>query len=178
MDYLNTKNNENINENSGQSNITNEICCICLNTNELDFIILNCCKQSIHRDCFIEWICYEKNELSNCAICRQEIKLLQTMITQGIFIDSINKYYENEEYGYIISKNDILRIFNKYYKDLYFTKITIISNGNETGNENGISEENNNQNNTRIRLRLIDKVMLLWVISFLFILLFYIIISR
>jgi hypothetical protein len=148
---------------------TNEICCICLNTNKFDFIILNCCKQSIHRDCLVEWICYEQNNSSNCAICRQEIVLLQNMITQGSFIDCINKYYANEEFGYIISKADILRIFNKYYNDLHFTKITIISN-NDTSSDDHVNINETVSPNRRIRLRIIDKVMLLWVISLIMIL--------
>lgn len=152
-------------------------CCICLNTKLSEYTILKCCKQNIHINCLVEWICSKNNQSFKCPICRKDVSL---SIKQGEFINIINNYNndneDNENLNIHIHKNDIIRIFEKYYNDLYFTKIILHEDLNINIDENGddINGNNNSDNNiynNRFRMiynqivsNYIDKILLLWMV--------------
>lgn len=92
-------------------------CCICLNEtlscNDSTLLKMNCCNQTLHKECFLEWIIhpmnknYNYNNKFNCVICKTKINNFDEIISLGDFIN----YIQNNKYN----KDDII-----YYKDILF----------------------------------------------------------
>lgn len=116
-------------------------CSICLNTENLHFTKLQCCGQTIHEKCLIEWF-YLQNKLNiSCPICRSHI----TNLSQVIPIDKFLTYLNNILSDQIVYSTKIKRIVCSLYNDPIVdcfreTNETII---NISNNNNGICTCNN-----------------------------------
>lgn len=109
FELQNINKDKDINEEKTIVTISEHYCCICINTTDSDFIKLQCCNQSIHETCIIEFIISINNNIYKCPTCR---KNLDIPISFGKIIDYIN---ENTE---LISKEKIQDIINNLYKDI------------------------------------------------------------
>lgn len=97
---------------NGDNNV--EYCCICINTNNDNFIKLRCCNQSIHENCVIEFITNINNNIYKCPTCR---KNLDVPISFGKIIDYISEKRES------ISKEKIQNVIINLYKDIYIKEL-------------------------------------------------------
>lgn len=86
------------------------ICCICLDsTNDVavesnTWIDMDCCKQSIHKECLLKWIvCDKSNGL--CPICRRYVSL-KNYVTLEELLQTINTVTVNAQYINGILKKD------------------------------------------------------------------------
>jgi hypothetical protein len=90
-------------------------CCICLNTFDYEFILMNCCKKYIHKQCLMDWILSEFNHMVKCPMCIQNIENINILITYEEFNMYINSLIEKEIY-----KNDNLSlVYIKFRFDRY-----------------------------------------------------------
>jgi hypothetical protein len=114
------------------NNSCEEMCCICLSNSDFhssfstEFVKMFCCNQTLHKECFLDWINYpiNKNSYNNkfdCVICKTKIKNFNDIISLGEFVN----YIENKQ---IDKRNDALvlhykRIISELYKDSIVTNI-------------------------------------------------------
>ena len=102
-------------------------CCICLgNSNFQSSLKMNCCNQTLHKECFLEWINYpvrnsNYNNKLYCIICKTKIDKFDDIITLGEFVN----YIEDKQ---VDKSNDDLvlhykKIISELYKDSIVTNI-------------------------------------------------------
>lgn len=114
------------------NNLSEENCCICLSEPYFSrsFIKMYCCNQTLHKECFLEWINYpihknsDYNNKLHCVICKTKIENFDEIITLGEFINYIETktYYRNNDSLVLHYK----KIISELYKDS-FVKIIINS---------------------------------------------------
>lgn len=124
-----------------KDNYIDNYCCICLN-DTLDFnytyppftfLKMNCCNQTLHKECFLEWIIhpvnknYNYNNKFHCVICKTKINNFDEIISLGEFINYIQNNKNNKsDIGYY--KN----ILTELYKNNIITTIMINSEDDKT----------------------------------------------
>jgi hypothetical protein len=93
----------------GSDEEDDKYCCICLNTYYTsNFIKLDCCKQSLHKKCFIELIIYYNLK---CPICRYNIDNLENKIEFIEFLNTLDMIIKSGVNLETIKVNNVLHIF-------------------------------------------------------------------
>lgn len=90
-------------------------CCICLNTLDYEFMLMNCCKKFIHKQCLMDWILSEYNQMVKCPMCIQNIENINTLITYEEFNNYIDVLIEREIY----KNNNISLVYIKFRFEKY-----------------------------------------------------------
>jgi hypothetical protein len=92
------------------------ICCICLeeilDQSKDSYFTTDCCLQSIHKRCFIEWVFSKTNKECVCPMCRKQVDDLNK-IDIGITISVLND---------IVKINDIDKKYIKNRLQSYYTQ--------------------------------------------------------
>lgn len=73
-------------------------CCICLNTFNYEFIIMNCCKKYIHKTCLMDWILSDYNKILKCPLCIQNVENINNIISYEEFNSYIDVLVQKEIY--------------------------------------------------------------------------------
>ena len=135
-----------IREYNNYNNLCEEMCCICLSNSDFhssfstEFVKMICCNQTLHKECFLEWINYpiNKNSYNNkfdCVICKTKIKNFDDIITLGEFVN----YIENKN---LDKSNDALVIhYKKIISELYKDSIITIIFNSETQDDDNFNKE-------------------------------------
>lgn len=100
------------------TNINEDLCCICLNTYNYNWITLKCCGQKIHDECLMDWLIIDTNINYKCPICRKSIQL-DEIITLGTFIDYINNK------NIVVTKKKVESLISKLYNETTIGTILI-----------------------------------------------------
>lgn len=88
-------------------------CCICLNTFDYEFIITNCCKKNIHKNCLMDWILSDYNINIKCSMCRIEFKNIKEMISYHEFKNYIHTIIQKEYSKSNLERISLINIQNK-----------------------------------------------------------------
>ena len=89
-------------------------CCICLES-DCQFLITLCCRQKIHKQCFIQWI-ITKGNMSTCPICRKEIYSIEQLVSvNDIYTELGNQKPLSQE-----QINNANSILSKYWSNPSF----------------------------------------------------------
>lgn len=83
-------------------------CIICLDQVSEQQVVLPCCKNIIHQECFVRYLISAPNIL--CPLCRFSHESIECILSKGKFIDSIDEILKNENIPkeYLQRANDIL----------------------------------------------------------------------
>jgi len=112
-----------------------EECCICLNTLDNVYVVLDCCKKQLHKQCLISWMCYGNYIELRCPMCRVEISNITELVSYNDIMDNtdvqlndnvmniIERYYSND--GMYIRQMARLRQRENYL--MYIDRTLIIS---------------------------------------------------
>jgi hypothetical protein len=109
-------------------------CCVCLNTFNYEFIIMNCCKKEIHKTCLMDWILSDYNKMSKCPLCIQNIENINNIISYEEFNSYIDILIQKEIYKHNTINLVYLRFqFEKYLEIV--NKLYKIDNNSNTDSE-------------------------------------------
>lgn len=163
-----------ININSLEKNIKTEDydeCCVCLdifNSNNKKFV-MECCKQHLHINCYIEWILvsFKNNYNIKCPVCRRE--LLKDDINNNISIKMLIEF----KLKYPKYTDDLYDFIEIFYTNYIVPDVVIRINRNFNSDE--MMSENNYLNNYshhnyifRTRIKNILSIVLKIIFFFLF----------
>lgn len=129
-----------VNNQNGRNNSNEDYCCICLNTYDYIYNKLQCCQQTIHENCLIEWILSDNNVLYRCPICRNKININEK-ITIGKIIDYINTQEQ------CISKEKLQSILHSLYTNTNLRLLLLEENFSEDQSHDDRLQLINNVNN-------------------------------
>lgn len=139
-----------------------DICCICLDniydnnfeknqTSTSSYIYLPCCKNNIHKDCFIQWLLIKTIE-TNCPICRFNFEYINEMINITDLYNIIISDYKINVNNFN-NINSILKKYYSYHKGNYIIcPIFSFQNLNNFENNTNHPEEIENQNITNSQI--------------------------
>jgi hypothetical protein len=80
-----------------------QICLMAIDT--ASTVKLQCCHQTIHKDCFLKWLSYKGIDVK-CPICRSEIHIKDHIVT----LSDVQEYYNNNS-----NKDKLREVLIKVY---------------------------------------------------------------
>lgn len=128
-------------------------CCICLNTLDHEFLLMNCCKKYIHRQCLMDWILSEYNKMVKCPMCIQNINNINTLITYEEFNNYIDILIEREIY----KSDNLSLVYIKFRFEKYLEIVNKLYNINRYSSTDSEIEDIND------RLRLCCRIIFIFI---------------
>jgi hypothetical protein len=121
---------------------------------KINYIVLPCCGNNIHKSCFIKWL-FNKSIETNCPICRYNFEFINKMLD----IDDLYNYIVSQNkinVADIRTANNILKKYYNYFKGNYVVTLKI---GYENINTYDANITNNNNNLTSIQIDNQDDIL-------------------